>query len=572
VGEGRLHARGRALPPEGDNRRAILAIFFVRMRQCSNTVPRPLLEPGRILEIPLTAFSRRGALIAGAAMGASAAFRLPHALASDGARPSLSIPPEVRANAQGAILLSAGTGTVRFRPDQLTATYGYNGAFLGPVLRLRRGQVVAIDFTNHLQEPTTVHWHGLIIPGDVDGGPHRPVASGERWRPVLSIDQAAATLWFHPHFYPSTAAQVTKGLAGLLIIDDEDTDRLPLPSRWGVDDIPLIIQDRRFRPDGQFFDRMNIIAATSGYVGDVPLVNGERYPEARTARGWVRLRLLNGSNARSYLLKASDDRSLFVIGSDGGLLESPVEMKQVTIYAGERFELMVDCRSGSPFDLLALPIGEPIMRLPPFDRSLPLVTIRPDQADGPGQLPTSLAKMPTLSAAPPTVSQELVMNMFRDEAGMMPLMKVGLMAMAKSGRSDPAVITRVTRLIEDEPELSRTAQLSANGVNGKPFALSEPGFRAKRDEPLRWRISEGSDQMLHPVHIHGCQFRIISQRGQALEAYRAGWKDIVPILAGGASEILVSFPHTAAPDAPYMAHCHILEHEDSGMMQQFTVA
>ena len=132
--------------------------------------------------------------------------------------------------------------------------------------------------------------------------------------------------------------QVIKGLAGLLIIDDEDTNRLKLPSRWGVDDIPLIIQDRRFGHDGQFFDRIDLTAVTNGYVGDVALANGARYPVARASRGWVRLRLLNGSNARSYLLKASDDRSLFVIGSDGGLLESPVEMKQIMIYAGERFE------------------------------------------------------------------------------------------------------------------------------------------------------------------------------------------------------------------------------------------
>jgi blue copper oxidase len=375
---------------------------------------------------------------------------------------------------------------------------------------------VTVDFTNRLPEPTSVHWHGLIIPGDVDGGPHRPVAPGGRWRAVLAIDQPAATLWFHPHFYPTTAGQVTKGLAGLLIVDDDDTDRLAVPGRWGVDDIPLIIQDRRFRHDGHFFDRMNIIAATSGYVGALPLVNGVRYPEARTARGWVRLRLLDGSNARSYLLKASDERSLFVIGSDGGLLENPVEIKQILMYAGERFEVMVDCRSGVPFDLVALPVGAPIMRLPPFDGSVPLVTIRPDRAEGPGQLPTSLAKLPPLPAALPSVSQNLVMNMFGDQAGMMLLMKAGLgmTEMGTSGKIDPATLARVIRLIEDEPELSRPAQLSANGVNGKSYMLDESGFAVRRGELLRWRISEGSDQMVHPVHIHGCQFRILSERGQ----------------------------------------------------------
>jgi len=254
------------------------------------------------------------------------------------------------------------------------------------------------------------------------------------------------------------------------------------------------------------------------------------------------------------------------------LLENPVEMKQIMMYAGERFEIMVDCRSGASFDLVALPSGVPIMRLPPFDGPVPLVTIRPDGADGLGLLPTALAKLPPTPAALPAISQQLVMNMFRDEAGMMPLMKAGLNAMVQSGKTDPAVIARVISLIEDQPELSRAMRLSANGVNGKPFALGVPGFAVPRGQTLRWRLSEASDRMPHPVHVHGCQFRIVSQNGQPPEAYRAGWKDIAPISNGGFSEILVSFPHPAGPDAPYMAHCHILEHEDSGMMAQFTVA
>lgn len=504
----------------------------------------------------MTDLSRRQALIAGAASGAIAALRLQPAFGRDAVRSALPIPPEIRANAQGVIAFGAGEGTVSFLPGQRTITHGYNGAFLGPALRLRRGQTVTIDFINRLPQPTTVHWHGLIIPGDVDGGPHRPVAPGGRWQPVLSIEQPAATLWFHPHFYPTTADQVIKGLAGLIIVDDDDTDRLGLPSRWGVDDIPLIIQDRRFRRDGQFFDRMNITAVTSGYVGDVALVNGARYPEARTARGWVRLRLLDGSNARSYLLKASDGRSLFVIGSDGGLLESPVETKQIMMYAGERFEIMVDCRSGASFDLVAEPVGVPIMQLPPFDRPVPLVTIRPDGAEGRGLLPTSLAKLPPIPTALPAISQELVMNMFRDKDGMMPLVMAGLgmdkgmKGMDMGGKIDPAVVTRVIKLIEDQPELSQAAQLAANGVDGKSFALDAPGFAVRRGRDLRWRISEGTDQMLHPVHVHGCQFRIVSQSGRPPEAYRAGWKDIVPISAGDASEILVNFPYPAGPDAP----------------------
>ena len=247
----------------------------------------------------------------------------------------------------------------------------------------------------------------------------------------------------------------------------------------------------------------------------------------------------------------------------------------------------MDCRSGMPFDLVAMPEGAPIMRLPPFNVILPLVTIQPDGAEGAGTLPSSLVTLPPIPATLPAISQDLVMNMFRDKEGMAPLMKAGLGmggenamgmekvsatgAMSLLGNTD-SVVARVTRLIEDQPELSQAAQLSANGVNGKPYALDEPGFAAKRETVLRWRISEGDDAMPHPVHVHGCQFRIVSESGKPLQAYRAGWKDIAPIFGGGFSEILVSFPHRAGVQAPFVAHCHILEHEDSGMMTQFTVA
>jgi blue copper oxidase len=461
---------------------------------------------------------------------------------------------------------------MRFRGDHDTATYGISGPYLGPAVRVRRGEKVVAQVSNGVPENITMHWHGLIIPGAVDGGPHRAIPPGKQWRTELSIDQPAATLWFHPHYYPSTAQEVIKGLAGLLIVDDDEVASLPLPSQWGIDDIPLILQDRRFAPDGQFFDRMNIVAVTNGYIGDTALVNGARYPEAHAARGWLRLRILNGSNARSYALAASDGRSLYVIASDGGLLESPVELKQLLVHVGERFEVLVDGRDGSAFDLVTLPISQEIMRLPPFDQPLPLVTIRPDGVDGKGQLPSNLAVLPPLTDPLPPVSQELVMDMFKDAQGMMLLKRAGLMAMAESGKTDPEVVARVVDLIVNEPALAQSDQLSANGVNGKSFSLDRIDFAATHNQYLRWRIAEGTDRMLHPVHVHGCQFRIISQDGKPPEPHRAGWKDIAPISAGGVTEILLRFPHAANRDNPYMAHCHILEHEDSGMMAQFTVS
>src|SRR3954469_2429435 len=251
------------------------------------------------MEETMVQFSRRAVLFGGAAACAATAFG--------------PIRPELRADAGRTIALDARPGSMRFHgggPE--TSTYGINDAYLGPAVRVRRGETVLAQVSNNVPENITMHWHGLIIPGAADGGPHQIIPPGKRWQTELLVDQPAATLWFHPHLYPSTADLVIKGLAGLMIIDDDESGRLPLPVQWGVDDIPLIIQDRRFTPDGQFFSRFNIVAVTNGYVGDAALVNGALYPEARTARGWVRLRILNGSNARSYALAASDSRSLYV--------------------------------------------------------------------------------------------------------------------------------------------------------------------------------------------------------------------------------------------------------------------
>jgi blue copper oxidase len=211
----------------------------------------------------MTGVSRRE-LLSGAAALATASrlfFSRPSRAAG---RPMLPIPPELRADAEGRIALRAQPGEQEFLPGVATPTYGINGAFLGPAIRVRRGDRVAMKVTNGVKEDITMHWHGLKIPGEVDGSPYNAIKPGKSWEPTLSIDQPAATCWFHPHFYPTTAELVIMGLAGLFLIDDEESDALGLPSRWGVDDIPLILQDRRFNLDGTFFHRFNMVAVTTG--------------------------------------------------------------------------------------------------------------------------------------------------------------------------------------------------------------------------------------------------------------------------------------------------------------------
>jgi blue copper oxidase len=354
---------------------------------------------------------------------------------------------------------------------------------------------------------------------------------------------------------------VIKGLAGLLVIDDEESDALGLPSRWGVDDIPLILQDRRFNADGSFFHRFNLVAVTTGYVGDTMLVNGTHQPEARTARGWLRLRLLNGSNARSYRLALSDGRSMFVVAGDGGLLTEPVELKELMLYAGERYEVLVDARDGVPFALVTHPVAQMAMSLPPFDAALELVTFRPDGADGNGALPDKLVAVPPLVADLPPASQKLVMGMRLDDQGMEILKKAGLMQMgmgnkmAMAGKMDPQVVAAVDAAITEGPPLPLQELLSANTVNGEPFDMGVVPFGAPINKDLRWvrpDAASGAHPRL-PVPHPGPRRQGAARPHGRLEGRRAGREgqqrgDPAPLRAPGHQGLSVhgALPHPGA--------------------------
>ena len=174
--------------------------------------------------------------------------------------------------------LSASTGSAEFLAGVSTATWGYtdgryDAGYLGPTLRAARGERVRVIVENRLSEITTVHWHGMHLPARNDGGPHQFIAPGGRWQPEWSIDQPSATLWYHPHPHGQTESQVTRGLAGLFYLDDGTSS--DLPHRYGIDDIPIILQDRTFDSRGQFMLRGR---AVNGLVGDKILVNGTYSP------------------------------------------------------------------------------------------------------------------------------------------------------------------------------------------------------------------------------------------------------------------------------------------------------
>ena len=243
-------------------------------------------------------------------------------------RPTLPIPELLTADARNQISLMVKAGQSTFAGKTAT-TWGYNGNLLGPALKLQKGKAVTVDIHNQLQEETTLHWHGLEVPGEVDGGPQGIIPAGGKRTITFTPDQRAATCWFHPHQHGKTGHQVAMGLAGLVLIEDEEIHKLLLPKQWGIDDIPVIVQDKRFNAAGQIDYQLDVMTAAVGWFGDTLLTNGAIYPQHAAPRGWLRLRLLNGCNARSLNFAASDKRPLYVIASDGGLLAEPVKVNEL---------------------------------------------------------------------------------------------------------------------------------------------------------------------------------------------------------------------------------------------------
>lgn len=530
-----------------------------------------------------------------AMLGASSALPLWSRAAFAADHPALPIPALLTPDAAGKIALNVQTGSMKWKTGMQTPTWGINGPLLGPAMRLQRGKDVAINVTNALPEATTMHWHGMEIPGTSDGGPQAVIEPGKMWTAEFKVDQPATTAWFHPHTHGLTGRQVAMGLGGLIIIDDEESTKLPLPKEWGVDDVPVILQDKRLDAKGHIDYQLDIMTAAVGWFGDMMLTNGAVYPQHLAPRGWLRLRFLNGCNARSLNLATSDGRPLYVVGSDGGLLGEPVKLTELPILMGERFEVLVDTRDGKAFDIITLPVKQMGMTLPPFDRALPVLHIQPTLKSNEAKLPDALVNMPAVPAADNVKTRwlQLMMDPQLDMIGMQMMMqRYGMASMAgmdMKGHGNMAGMDHGQMqghmahgqmghgkmnhggMEQGNQMASGYDFMHGNKINGIAFDMAKPMFDVKRGTYEKWTISGEGDMMLHPFHIHGTQFRILSENGKPPAAHRSGWKDTVRV-EGWRSEVLVKFDHEAPKERAYMAHCHLLEHEDTGMMMSFTVS
>lgn len=432
----------------------------------------------------------------------------------------LPIPPLLEdqnpAEDMAEFYLKAQKSTKSFFNGVETETYGYNGDYLGPVIKVKKGQQVKVHIENHLDnEDTTVHWHGLEVPGSEDGGPHNVIKPNETLTPSFTVTQPAATLWYHPHLLHKTGEQVYKGLAGLFYIEDRVSDKLNIPKSYGENDFPVVIQDRILRENGQLSYNLNMMSVMHGMQGDTPLINGAFDPFLEVPRGKVRLRLLNGSNARIYQLKLSNNDDFWQIASDGGFLEKPVTMQQIVLGPAERAEIIVDFSSHKQ--------GEKIY-------------------------------------------------LFDQDVGLMSFV-VG--SPSKEKGEFPNKLTTIEKINPSNATVTRTFDFQGMGnsvnINGKQMDMNRIDEEVKLGATEIWEITNSDSGMMHamahPFHAHGIQFQILERNGKKPAENELGWKDTILLMPGDEVKTIATFKK----DGMFMYHCHILEHEDAGMMGQFEV-
>ncbi|QKJ88698.1 Cell division protein FtsP [Paramixta manurensis] len=466
-------------------------------------------------------FSRRQFIQAsGLALCASA---VPFRALAAGGETALPVPPLLESRRGQPLFLTLQRSHWSFSGDSNKApVWGVNGMYLGPTVRVWSGDDVKLIYSNRLNEPVAMTVSGLQVPGALMGGAPRLMSPGVDWSPVLPIRQAAATCWYHANTPNRMAPHVYNGLAGMWLIEDEVSKALPLPNHYGVDDFPLIIQDKRL---DNFGTPVYNPPDNGGMVGDTLLVNGVQNPYVEVSRGWVRLRLLNASNARRYALSLSDNRPFNVIASDQGFLPAPVAVQQLSLAPGERREVLIDMSQGDEVSITAGAAAGIMDRLRGLFEPSSILT-------------STLVLTLRPTGLLPLVTDNLPMRLLADQ------------------------------LIDGTPSRIREFRLgdSLPGINGALWDMSRIDTQAQQGTWERWIIHADMPQ---PLHIQGVMFLIKSVNGASPMGEDRGWKDTVWV--DGDVELLVSFTQPSSDHFPFVYYSQALEMADRGSAGQLLV-
>lgn len=492
--------------------------------------------------------------------------------------------------------LQAIPKAVQIRPGQPTQVWSYEAklvkgdpaslqllpdSYLGSVIRVRRGQRVRVNFRNNLPagQPSIVHWHGLMLPEEMDGHPRFAIQPGQQYTYEFEVINRAGTYWFHPHPDRLTGEQTYAGLAGLLLVTDDEEIALNLPT--GDYDIPIVLQDRTFDSSNQLIYLDNGIGKAQnndmgnrggmmgnldqmmGFLGQMILVNGKPNYVLSAATRIYRLRILNGSNSRIYKLAWSNGDPMIAIATDGRLLARSVERKYLMLAPGERVDVWADFSK--------LKVGT----------ELTLNSLAFSGAENIGGM-GNMGQMGGRNTAPAVGTA-------------MPLFDIKIEREERETRRLPNQLASLPLLRPQDAVNAnnpRPVTLSLNGmqwqINDRSFEMevATPEETVKLNTIEQWEVINQLNRgammdasgMAHPIHLHGTQFQVISR--EVLPELQAGWntvkdgyidqglKDTVMVMPGERIKLLMKFEHYTGL---FVYHCHNLEHEDRGMMRNYRV-
>jgi spore coat protein A, manganese oxidase len=409
---------------------------------------------------------------------------------------------------------------VELLPGKKSSIWGYEGMFPGPTIKARQSRPTAVHHINRLGVPTVVHLHGGLTPSDSDGFPTDFVMPGKE-KTYFYPNGRAATLWYHDHALDHTGRNIFMGLAGMYIVESEQEQNLPLPK--DEYDVPLILQDRLFSPDGELLYHPDFV---DGPATDTILINGTPWPKMEVSARKYRFRILNASNARSFRLALSSRQPFVQIATDGGLLRAPRLLHEIPLAMAERVEVVVDFSAYAVNTRITLDdLNQPAAT----SSILEFDVVRKIKDDS--RIPERLVEHASLSAE-------------------------------QASRQRQFVFTRGSSQ-DSKPRWS---------INGEQFDPARAIADLSLGDVEVWRLANHSfhekHNVVHPIHLHLVNFQILQRNGGSPLAHEIGLKDTVALNVGDEAMIAM---RVEGFKGRYLLHCHNLEHEDRGMMARFDV-
>ncbi|MET8947519.1 multicopper oxidase domain-containing protein [Streptomyces sp. NPDC004542] len=468
---------------------------------------------------------------AGFGLAAVGAAGTTFALLSDGsdkasaASGTLTVPDLLEGTASDGtttFTLEARTGTSEVLSGVTSDTMGYNQSFLGPTMKWTKGDTVLLNITNSLGADTTVHFHGAHVPAKMDGGPQVAFGDGETWAPTFEVKDEAKTLWYHPHALGTTAEQVVAGLAGMIIVEDDSDTSAALPSEYGVDDIPIILQCLAADTSGGI--KYNLTGyLSSGLVYPV-LCNGTNVDDTtltfEATRTRTRFRLLNASPSDIITVQRSDGGTMTQIATDQGYLAEAAEVTSVRLVAGARAEVVMDLTEDVTLQAV-ITTGWVRGGSGTYD----FLTVTASGSDTPDDLPSTLNTIDRYDTGDFTART---------------------ITLGQSG---------ATMLINGSAGTSMSSMAMISTTLGSREI---------------WTIKNNT-QLEHSFHLHDVPYQLVSVNGADPSGVELGWYDTYEVVGGGSIEIAMEFTDFADDTYMYMLHCHLLQHEDEGMMASLMV-